>query len=79
MRCHISYLQRHVLSGCTLFAKVKIIFRHSITILFGNLTCDPGLILIPNFNDPFEIFMGPLQNLMGPRILDIRIIDMIFK
>ena len=26
-----------------------------------------------NFNGPFEIFMGPLQNLMGPRILNILI------
>ena len=26
-----------------------------------------------NFNGPFEIFMGPLQNLMGPRILNIHI------
>ena len=24
-----------------------------------------------NFNGPFEISMGPLQNLMGPRILNI--------
>ena len=26
-----------------------------------------------NFNVPFEISMGPLQNLMGPRILNIYI------
>ena len=24
-----------------------------------------------NFNGPFKIFMGPLQNLMGPRILKL--------
>ena len=27
----------------------------------------------PNFNGLFEIFMGPLQNLMDPRILNIHI------
>ena len=27
----------------------------------------------PNFNGPFEIFMGHLQNLIGPRILNIHI------
>ena len=27
----------------------------------------------PNFNGPFEIFMGLVQNLMDPRILNIHI------
>ena len=27
----------------------------------------------PNFKGPFEILKGPLQNLMGPRILNIHI------